>query len=502
MIEINKKEDCYGCNACINICPKKCIEMKNDIEGFYYPKVNIAQCINCNLCNQVCPTNTHYKQKETFNVETYACYNLNEKIRLQSSSGGIFSIIAEQILNENGIVVGAAFDENFGVHHICINSINELDLLRRSKYVQSNMNDIYIQIEKYLNQNKKVLFSGTPCQVQAIYSYFNTLKINIENLFCIDLFCHGVPSDSLWKDYIKYRENIANSKTKSISFRDKSDGWNNFSVYFQFENNLMYCKSNTEDLYMQGFLRNVFFRPSCYSCQFKGINRSSDITLADLWGIKNISPELDDDKGCSVIMVNSKKGLYLFNLIQKNIYYKEIDLEKVIYYNSGAISPSIYSERKDMFYNNYYEKHLSFDKSISSCVGKDVGIGRLRQYFKLFNKWIYNLQENIYIYQILENMNIKTVALWGWGDIGKHLYLELSQPQSKIKVSYVTENIPVNTNNLVKEVLLTEVKLQEKVDAIIICSYASFYEAKAYLIQNGFEGNIISLKDLIFNLNF
>jgi len=344
--KIIKKDNCVGCYACVNTCPINCILMVIDEEGFWYPKVDYDKCIECQKCIKVCPT-INYKHIEKTPI-AYACINKDESTRIRSSSGGIFTVIAELIIKNGGVVFGARFNENFQVVHSYTENIEELEEFRGSKYVQSEMGNIYKQVRCFLEEDRQVLFTGTPCQVAGLKNF---LEKSYEKLICIDIICHGVPSPAVWKKYIEYREQKAGSSVKRIAFRLKNEGWKRYSVSFVFMNDTEYRKSFREDLYMKAFLKDICLRPSCYNCRFKTLNRQSDITLADFWGIQNILPEMDDDKGTSLVLVNSVVGESIFKKIKDNILYKEVDIMEAINYNPPAVkSAKPHSKRREFFY--------------------------------------------------------------------------------------------------------------------------------------------------------
>lgn len=345
MIEIKNKEDCCGCYACYNICPKQCITMKIDDEGFWYPDIDKNKCINCNLCEKVCPIINPVKRADSKKI-AYAGMNKDEQIRIKSSSGGIFSILAEYIIKNNGVVYGAGFDEDFNIKHKRILYNTDLDLLRGSKYVQSSIGDIYKQVKNDLESNMLVLFTGTPCQVEGLRSY---LKKEYANLITMDFICHGVPSPLVWKKYLEEIKKSKQENIKNIYFRNKDIGWKVFSLKIIFDEKI-YSNNLNNDLFMKGFLQDVYLRPSCYSCKFKKINRISDITVADFWGIENILPKMDDDKGTSLIVVHSEKGKQLFDKLSEKMILNEVDLNEAIKYNPSMISSVKYNEKRNSFF--------------------------------------------------------------------------------------------------------------------------------------------------------
>lgn len=364
---LSNMKDCTGCHACTNICPKKCIFMKDDNEGFLYPIVDYNICIKCKRCVNVCPINNNIKSYNT--PIAYACYNKDENIRLDSSSGGIFSLLAEKMIDRGGVVFGAVFNDNFEVEHKYIETKENIELLRGSKYVQSKIGTSYRQVKDFLESGREVLFSGTPCQIAGLKNY---LVKAYSNLLTVDLICHGVPSPYVWQKYIKFRENKAGSEISKITFRNKKMGWKQFSVSFLFKNNTEYNKIYSNDLYMTAFLKNISLRPSCYNCRFKTLNRPSDITLADFWGVQNIFPEIDDDKGASLIFINSQLGEKIYSEILDNIVYKEVDILDAVKYNSAAIKSPLPHINREKFINdiNIY----TFDKLVNKYCKDRISI--------------------------------------------------------------------------------------------------------------------------------
>lgn len=345
MISIKDKSKCCGCHACFNICPKNAIEMKEDEKGFKYPVVDEEKCIDCGICEKICPILN--KSKEKIKPLAYACYNKNEKIRLESTSGGIFTIIAEYILDNNGCVFGAAFNDNFLVSHIKIERKEDLYKLRTSKYLQSNIGNTYKEAKELLESEKKVLFTGTPCQINGLRSYLNK---EYDNLYTQDIICHGVPSPKVWEKYLEYREKKDSGQIQKVNFRQKDNGWSSYEILIKYNEN-EYRKDHNDDIYMNAFLRDASLRDSCYSCSSKGYNRRADITLADFWGINNILPEMNDEKGTSLIMINTKKGNELFKHIADKMVYREVEFDEAIQYN-----PSYYnSADKPAFRKEFFE---------------------------------------------------------------------------------------------------------------------------------------------------
>lgn len=358
MISISEKQNCCGCKACYNICPKNCIEMALDNEGFWYPKADVDKCIHCGLCEKTCPEINIYNNENSKNKPTcLAAWNKNENIRRGSSSGGIFTLIAEWILSNCGVVFGAGFDDKLNVIHKEINTIDELNELRGSKYVQSDINDTYKRARQHLDSGKKVLFTGTPCQIAGLYNF--TQK-EYGELYTCDLVCHGVPSPKVFEEYKKNMEQKYNSSIQRIAFRHKQFGWKIFSVSLLFNNNTEYRKTLAQDVYMQGFLRNYYLRPSCYKCTYARLPRVSDITLGDFWGVTGKYPELDDDKGTSLLLINTEKGKRMIDSCGNNIFNQECDLDYAIRNNPCIVKSVNEPELRKSFFEDFNTKDFNY----------------------------------------------------------------------------------------------------------------------------------------------
>lgn len=332
MIDELEKSKCTGCYACVNKCPTHCIHMEEDSEGFPYPKIDKEKCIKCNLCEKVCPIMTLQKEKNHFeNPIIIGAYSKNEETRLDSTSGGIFSELAEAIWQENGYVSGAVYDDEWMVKHIVTNSRNDIKKLRSSKYIQSRIENCYREIEEKLKKGNKVMICAAPCQIAGLVNY---LGKEYDNLILCDFICRGVNSPKIFKKYLESLEKKYHAKISKIKFKDKTYGWHSFSTRIEFENGKKYIGNRYLDSFMIGYLQyNAFMRPACYECHFKDFPRLSDITLADFWGIENIDKTLDQNKGTSMILLNSQKGKELFEKIKDNLNWKKIDSDKAFIEN-------------------------------------------------------------------------------------------------------------------------------------------------------------------------
>lgn len=339
---------CCGCRACEQVCPINCIEMKVDKEGFIYPEIENDKCISCKMCEKVCPIKDDgYKNKDAYKTpKSYGAYNRNDNIIDESTSGGAFSAIIDSFFEDEIIVFGAAFDENLVVKHSFVKDKKSIAKFRGSKYVQSDLGTSYIQIKEFLKDNKKVLFSGTPCQVAGLKSF---LQKDYDNLLCVDIVCHGVPSPKVFEMYKNYLSNKYNSKITQINFRDKSiKGWDTPYMSIQFYNGKKLSTIGFDDLFTMGFYKKLYQRPVCHECPFTQVDRVSDITIADFWGVEEINPKFKNNKGTSLILINSDKGKKLYSNLDKNLILEEVDLSSVINFNPQLAKPTSPSaKRKD-----------------------------------------------------------------------------------------------------------------------------------------------------------
>ena len=359
MINISDKHNCSGCSACASICPKHCITMQADSEGFLYPKVNEADCIDCGLCEKVCHELHPFEERKPQKV--YAAINKDEEVRLKSSSGGIFYLLAEKTITEGGVVFGARFDEQWQVVIDYAETIEGVKAFMGSKYVQARMATAYVDAKRFLTEGRKVLFSGTPCQIAGLHHF---LRKPYDNLLTVDIICHGVPSPLVWKEYLKELierpKGVAGKKSvlsslkekpviTGIFFRDKSEGWKKYGFVIRVmsatktDKNTVLSSVNNENkeyvfrepmkknLFMRLFLKNIILRPSCYECHSKSGKSYSDVSLADYWGIWRISSEMYDNKGTSLVLGNTSKGVNL--LLSLNFRSVETSYADALRYN-------------------------------------------------------------------------------------------------------------------------------------------------------------------------
>lgn len=393
MIDIKKKEDCVGCNACVQRCPKSCISMIEDEQGFLYPKVDLNKCIDCHLCEKACPVINQEESRKP--LHTYAAKNNNAEVQETSSSGGVFFALVEYVIKEKqGVVFGARFNDKWEVVHDYAETIKDAEAFKGSKYVQSRIDDNFKKAEDFLKSGRTVLFSGTPCQIAGLRLF---LRKDYENqLICVDIICHGVPSPMVWRDYLKYlsslydadfgnipdfqtAKNLKSNSITGITFRDKHISWENYGFSVQSvcqtnqnsdlvqirncneENELLY-ESHNSNIYMQGFLKDLYLRPSCYACPAKCGKSNADITLGDFWGIKNVLKDFYMRNGVSLVCINTTKGESLFFSAIKE--YSTVNFDDCLKYNPALIISSSIPKQYHKFWDLYPQKGIGCIKSI------------------------------------------------------------------------------------------------------------------------------------------
>lgn len=359
-MNISDRSRCCGCAACVQRCPQQCISLKEDKEGFWYPTLEKGKCINCGLCKIVCPFVEEYDSPIPLKV--FAAKNKNVEIRVESSSGGIFSILAESVIDKGGVVFGACFDKNWDVIHDYTETKDGIAAFRGSKYVQSRIGNTYQQAEDFLKEGRLVMYTGTPCQIKGLKLF---LKKEYDNLLAVDFVCHGVPSPLVWRVYLQevvsnyfdISNNELSSVIKGINFRDKSTGWNKYSFVLILNNtssvgeqDIILSSKYTENIFMKAFLLNLSLRPSCYNCPSKSGKSGADITLGDFWGAEKYFPDFDDDKGCSLCILYSEKA---YSYIKSKCELIETTREIAINNN-----PCIYYSVDAPVNRNYFYKEL------------------------------------------------------------------------------------------------------------------------------------------------
>lgn len=329
MIQITDKSKCCGCNACGDVCAHGAITFKADIEGFWYPVVDKERCVGCGLCEKVCPELHIGELKKNDNNPpvTIAAINKNMRVRWDSTSGGAFSALAELMYGMGGYVSGAVYDDNFLVHNYISNNPGDLARLRSSKYLQSNAEGLYKEIRELLRKGEKVLACGTPCQMAALRSF---LHKDYENLIIVDFICRGVNSPKVYRKYLDSLERKYGGKVVYVKAKNKELGWRNLTRKVVFDNGKVYYGVRMDDDFRRGYHTNVFCRPSCYACRYKGFPRMADITIADYWGIEKVDKNLDNNIGTSMILLNSKKGERYFEMAKQRMEWEQTDFESIL----------------------------------------------------------------------------------------------------------------------------------------------------------------------------
>lgn len=358
MIRLDKKENCCGCSACYSICSKNAIKMKSDKEGFLYPEINEELCINCGLCDKVCPIINKTEEIQC-KQEAYLVQNKDKKILKESTSGGAFTAIAEYVIDNNGVVFGASFDEDFKVMHSYAESKDELVKFRNSKYVQSDIDESFQNAKKFLKSGRLVCFSGTPCQIEGLKKF---LMKDYDNLITVDVVCHAVPSPLIWN---KYRNFISNSENiQNAKFRDKEPYGYDYSQISIETDKKTYFSGVESDAYLRAFFSNLSDRPSCYSCNFKKRYRVSDITIWDCFESYKFNKQLDNNLGVTRMLVHSEKGKNIINKILDKFTYTDVSADSVVSNVREMFNSVPKNERREQFFNDaiFMEEREFFEK--------------------------------------------------------------------------------------------------------------------------------------------
>ncbi len=356
MIDIKDKSQCCGCEACVQRCPKQCISLIDNAEGFLYPRVDASVCVDCGLCEKVCPVLNQSSERQPQSV--FAAINPDVDTRLKSSSGGIFSALAHAVLNQGGVVFGVCWDKDWRLVFDCAESESDLARFRGSKYLQAHVGDAYVRAEQFLKSGRQVLFTGTACQIAGLKKY---LRRDYDNLLSVDVICHGVPSPKVWKSYLdEQKTKIEQERGEryeicAINFRDKSNSWKNYNFSLELKSADgkldSFVQPSVQNIFVRGFLRDIYLRPSCYSCPAKSGKSGADITLGDFWGINLLKPEIDDDRGVSAICINTDRGALWFNSLSLEQY--SMTYADVCRYNSALVYSVACTPQRAKFFALY-----------------------------------------------------------------------------------------------------------------------------------------------------
>lgn len=424
IIELANIENCTGCMLCVAICPNNAIYIERDsVTGFLYPYKDSLRCIKCGVCEKYCPDCAVESKVDTKEQIIYALITMNERIREQCTSGGAFYLFASEMLKSGWAVAGALYDEKCHVYHTLINSEEELSPLLRSKYVQSDMRKVYPLIEDALNANKKVLFCGTPCQVAAVKK-FGEINNKSDNLLLIDLICRGVPSDKIQDLYLEQLCKEKGSRVVKIEYKDKTLGWHKLGTKYTLENGETFVESVDESSLLTCFPGlDLSTRESCFHCQYKTQERVSDITIGDFWGLND--PEWDDDRGTSLVFINTRKGRELFEKIKSKIRYKEFSFSDVI--NHGNIMAFSELPENSWMRERFWQQigKGDFRKTVNSIVddyreldGNRNRADRAERKYKILLRWMELKNRGIELKEYFEDNGINSAAVYGAGEIG------------------------------------------------------------------------------------
>lgn len=390
MIQITNKVDCCGCNACGDACAHDAITFETDIEGFWYPKVDMAKCTDCHLCEKVCPI-INFKELKKNDLPQSICYaaeHKNLEVVFDSTSGGLFSALADIMYKSGGYVGGAIFNEDFSVRQYISNDKADLPKLRSSKYLQSHLDGFYHQVRDLLRKGERVLVCGSPCQMAALRAF---LRKDYENLIIADYICRGINSPKVWRKYLDSFEERYGSKVVYCKAKSKEYGWRNLTQKVILANGKAYYETSDQSNFTKGYLQTgVYCRPSCYDCKFKGYPRIADITLADFWGIENVNTSMEKNLGTSLVMINSKKGEAYFEGVKKRINYVPVPFESIEAGNRSlnlSIDPpkvdreEFFRDLNEMSFLQIADKYIS--QSSNNRIGKKALIKKIVRRIRL-----------------------------------------------------------------------------------------------------------------------
>lgn len=353
------KDKCTGCRLCQDLCPKNAIFFDFDEEGFWYPIVNNSICINCGICKKNCPIlSKSFENTFIKNMRILGIWNKNKEIRWESTSGGFFTTIAEYLIDKGFYIAGAIYEADFVVTHIVSKDISDIGKMRQSKYVQSNTENIYARVLELLKKGESVLFCGTPCQVAAICQIASKYR---NNLVTIDFVCAGVSSPVVFKKYLEWLEEKYHSKIKRVWFKNKREGWDQIGTEISFENGKKYFRIGLRDPFMISFVKDhVNIRKSCFGCQYRGLSHISDFTAGDFWGVEKFYPNITDNLGITALMINSERGIEIFEQIKNKFYVLDITIDEIVKYNPTVIKSLKPGDNRHAFLTSTVRKGLKF----------------------------------------------------------------------------------------------------------------------------------------------
>ena len=495
----SEKKDCCGCTSCYSVCSENAINMKADNEGFLYPEIDVSKCVHCIKCIAICAFKDRKKNNfensysnQTF-PQIFALKHKDYNVRINSRSGGAFTAISDEIIGNGGVVYGCVMANAYEAVHKRAETYEERDSMRGSKYIQSNLGNTFLMVKNDLLAGRKVLFTGTPCQIDGLKKL---LTINYDNLLCIDIVCHGVPSPFIWKSYIKWLEYEYQAKciTENILFRDKKNyGWASHIETIKMVNDNNKNIEINSGIFKELFYSNLILRPACYQCPYTSLYRPGDITIADFWGINDILPGTNDNKGVSMVFINNIKGRNFFDKCKKNTFFYKVKLGKDV--QRPLREPVKKPENRMLFWKEFFENDFSYIVE-NYVVDKKENIkpNKYEQYYYLLNKWIELKQKNINIIQYFRGRNYKDIAIYGMGEIGIHLFEELKGTDINVKYIIDKKNNPMNL------VTNKNINTEIKVDVVVVTPIFD-YDSIKNQIKSYCSCPIICIEEIILGIN-
>ena len=374
-LDLIPREDCTGCSACASACPAECVSLAADERGFLHPVLDHSKCIDCGLCKRVCPVLNEDSFKSPVGSQFISCKHRDDDVRRNSSSGGFFYELANTVISDGGVVCGARFSSDFKkVYHSLAFTFEEFQPMRVSKYVQSEMRDTYHRVRDVLKTGKKVLFTGTPCQVAGLKAF---LMKDYDNLISVEVVCHGVPSQKVWDHYLSSLEKEYDSKVSYVSFRDKREGWRNYNITIGFDNGTVFSEPSKDNAYMNSFLTDLNIRESCTRCHFKRFASGADITMGDFWGSTELGETYSDDVGISLVGLHTEKAKLLFETLQSSLKgVKRLSEKEAFVFNESYAQSAYDHPSRNLFFDRFDKEGLSIvvdDLSKSLSLEEDKG---------------------------------------------------------------------------------------------------------------------------------
>ena len=498
------KKTCNGCRACEQVCPMECIEMQVDKEGFWYPKVDEKKCIQCGFCSKVCEK---IDEKQSALKISYAVRNKNKEIVEKSSSGGVFFEFAQKVIEKSGVVFGVVFDKDFAVYNTFATTVEEVEYMLGSKYVQSDTNATYKEVKKFLDAGSWVLYSGTPCQISALKAF---LGKDFEKLLTVSVICHGVPSPLVWKQYIAFIKGCYSEDViQDVRFRNKRESWR----LFDFEVDCLDKKlseRHTDNIYMQGFLENLYLRPSCYECRAKGEQSKADIILGDYWGVEKYHSEIDNGRGTSAVILNTSKGVELWSEVSSKFEFVESKYEYVLESNICLDNSVEHDEdRRERFFKELQEAGNVVD-SIKNNLKPRLSTEERKLYqYPMVVQYLENKINKKSIENYLKKRGYSKVALYAINDFTKWIYEDVYENTKNldIEIVCVCDKNCKNYGDKFYEIPIVGIeKLVSDYrsgvcDGIIVCNWVSKEAIYNELITNGIkEEHITSIVETIYGM--